>query len=87
VGGIDVVSVTPLHAEIAIEAFRCFGKGRHRAGLNIGDCFSYTLAVALDDELLFKGHDFIYTDVRSALPIVMRAMLPPEGFPPTRSGG
>jgi ribonuclease VapC len=67
VGGFEVVGVTPHHAEIAIDAFRRYGKGRHRAGLNIGDCFSYALAVAMDDKLLFKGDDFIHTDVRSAL--------------------
>ena len=51
--------------EIAIDAFRRYGKGRHRAGLNIGDCFSYALAIAMDQELLFKGDDFIHTDVRA----------------------
>jgi len=64
----DIISVTPQHAEIAIEAFRRFGKGRHRAGLNIGDCFSYALAVASDHPLLFKGDGFIHTDIRLALP-------------------
>lgn len=68
VGGFDVVSVTPRHADIAIEAFRRYGKGRHRAGLNIGDCFSYALAAAMDDVLLFKGDDFIHTDIHPALP-------------------
>lgn len=65
-GAFDMVSVTPQHAEIAIDAFRRYGKGRHRAGLNIGDCFSYALAIAMDHELLFKGDDFILTDVRVA---------------------
>jgi ribonuclease VapC len=67
IGGFEVVSVTPRHAEIATDAFRRYGKGRHQAGLNIGDCFSYALAVAMDDALLFKGHDFIHTDIRPAL--------------------
>jgi ribonuclease VapC len=66
--GTEIVAVTPAQAEIAIEAFRRFGRGRHRAGLNIGDCFSYALAVASDDSLLFKGDDFIHTDIRPALP-------------------
>lgn len=66
--GIEVVAVTPRHAEIAVDAFRRFGKGRHRAGLNIGDCFSYALAVATDYPLLFKGDDFVHTDLRQALP-------------------
>ena len=67
-GGFDVVSVTPQQATIAIDAFRRYGSGRHRAGLNIGDCFSYALAVATDHPLLFKGNDFIHTDLRPALP-------------------
>jgi ribonuclease VapC len=65
--GADVVSVTAQHAELAIEAFRRFGKGRHPAGLNIGDCFAYALAKATDQPLLFKGADFAKTDVRPAL--------------------
>ena len=60
--------MTPQQAEIAIGAFRRFGRGRHRAALNIGDCFSYALAVAADDVLLFKGDDFAHTDIRPALP-------------------
>jgi ribonuclease VapC len=67
-GGFDIVSVTSRQAEIAIDAFRRFGKGRHQAGLNIGDCFSYALAVATDHPLLFKGDDFSRTDIRQALP-------------------
>jgi ribonuclease VapC len=66
-GGFDIVSVTSQQASIAIEAFRRFGGGRHRAALNIGDCFSYALAIATDHSLLFKGDDFIHTDIRSAL--------------------
>jgi len=67
-GGFEVVSVTPHHADLAIEAFRRYGKGRHPAGLNIGDCFSYALAMATDHPLLFKGSDFAKTDVRAAMP-------------------
>jgi ribonuclease VapC len=66
-GDFEVVSVTPQQATIAIEAFRRYGKGRHPAGLNIGDCFSYALAVATGHPLLFKGSDFGHTDIRSAL--------------------
>ncbi len=62
-GGFEIVAVTPRHAEIAIEAFRRFGKGRHPAGLNIGDCFSYALARATGLPLLFKGEDFARTDI------------------------
>ncbi len=53
--------------EIAVDAFRRFGKGRHPAGLNFGDCFSYVLAKATGEPLLFKGDDFIHTDVTAAL--------------------
>ena len=66
-GGFEVVSVTPHHADLAIEAFRRYGKGRHPAGLNIGDCFSYALAMASEQPLLFKGSDFAKTDVRAAM--------------------
>src|ERR1700736_2572744 len=66
-GGFEVVSVTPQQAEIAVGAFRRFGRGRHRARLNIGDCFSYALAVATDHALLFKGDDFGHTDIRAAV--------------------
>jgi ribonuclease VapC len=72
-GGFDIVSVTLQQAEIAVEAFRRFGRGRHRAALNIGDCFAYALAGATDHTLLFKGDDFIHTDIRSALPATPEA--------------
>ncbi len=52
----------------ALEGWRRYGKGRHRAGLNLGDCFSYGLAKALNAPLLFKGDDFGATDVLAALP-------------------
>jgi ribonuclease VapC len=67
----EVVSVTPQQTEIAIDAFRRIGKGRHAAGLNIGDCFSYALAMATGHPLLFKGNDFLHTDVRPTLPAEM----------------
>ncbi len=50
-------------AQLARDAFRKYGKGRHAAGLNFGDCFSYALATALDEPLLFKGEDFSKTDI------------------------
>jgi ribonuclease VapC len=58
-----VESVTPRQAEIARQAYRDFGKGRHKAGLDFGDCFSYALAKEMDEPLLFKGSDFAHTDV------------------------
>jgi ribonuclease VapC len=66
--GTEVVAVTPQQAMIAIDAFRAYGKGRHKAGLNIGDCFSYALASATGHTLLFKGNDFVHTDILAALP-------------------
>ncbi len=65
--GIEIIAVTPQQAMIAIDAFRGYGKGRHPAGLNIGDCFSYALASATGHPLLFKGNDFAQTDIRAAL--------------------
>ena len=59
--------VTARHAEVAREAWRRFGKGRHRAALNLGDCFSYALASTMDAPLLFKGDEFARTDVKAAL--------------------
>jgi ribonuclease VapC len=63
---ITVETVTLRQAEIARQAYRDFGKGRHKAGLNFGDCFSYALAKEMDEPLLFKGTDFRYTDVEIA---------------------
>lgn len=58
--------VTARQAEIARQAYRDFGKGRHKAGLNLGDCFAYALAKEVDEPLLFKGDDFGHTDVEPA---------------------
>ena len=63
---ITIEPVTARQAEIARYAYRDFGKGRHKAGLNFGDCFAYALAKDLDEPLLFKGIDFSHTDVQSA---------------------
>ena len=62
---IAVEAVTPRQAEIARAAYRDFGKGRHKAGLNFGDCFAYALAKEMDEPLLFKGTDFARTDVEA----------------------
>jgi ribonuclease VapC len=67
-GAYEIVAATPDLAAVAIEAFRRFGKGRHPARLNIGDCFSYALAKATGYPLLYKGNDFALTDIPSALP-------------------
>jgi ribonuclease VapC len=52
---------------LARQAFLDFGKGRHPAGLNFGDCFSYALAKITGEPLLFKGEDFKQTDITPAL--------------------
>jgi len=67
VAAIELVNVTSEQVHIAIDAFRRFGKGRHRAALNIGDCFAYVLASATGHPRLFKGDDFIHTDIRPAV--------------------
>ena len=64
---VEIVSVSVEQAEIARAAYRRFGKGRHAARLNLGDTFSYALAMHLNEPLLFKGNDFAQTDVISAL--------------------
>ncbi|MGA2952724.1 MAG: type II toxin-antitoxin system VapC family toxin [Caulobacteraceae bacterium] len=66
-GGFEVAAVNARQADLAIEAFRRFGKGRHKAGLNIGDCFAYALAKWVEEPLLFKGDDFGQTDIVPAL--------------------
>lgn len=65
---ISIEPVTVEQALLAREAFSDYGKGRHPAGLNFGDCFSYALAKATGEPLLFKGEDFRQTDVIPALP-------------------
>ncbi|KKN79514.1 hypothetical protein LCGC14_0339730 [marine sediment metagenome] len=66
--GIDVVPFDSTHIELAIEAYRRFGRGSGSpARLNFGDCFSYALARSLDAPLLFKGDDFFHTDIEPAL--------------------
>ena len=65
---IEIVAVTAEQAYAAAEARRVYGKGRHRADLNYGDSFTYALAKSLDEPLLFKGNDFIHTDVQRAAP-------------------
>ena len=65
--GAEIVPVDVSQANLAIAAFRAYGKGRHPAGLNIGDCFSFALAKALGEPLLFKGNDFSLTDLSPAL--------------------
>ena len=65
--GARIVPVSRAHALLVNRAFLAFGKGRHKAALNYGDCFSYALAKSLDAPLLFKGDDFRHTDVRAVV--------------------
>jgi len=61
-----IVSITGEDAELALSAFDRFGRGRHRAALNMGDCFAYACAKSRNVPLLFKGDDFVHTDIASA---------------------
>jgi ribonuclease VapC len=61
---IEIAAIDEALGRAAVEAFDRFGKGRHPAGLNFGDCFAYALAKSLDAPLLFKGDDFGRTDVK-----------------------
>lgn len=61
-----IQAVTETQAQIARHAYRDFGKGRNKAGLNFGDCFAYALAKEMDEPLLFKGTEFKHTDIEAA---------------------
>ena len=63
---VEVVPFETNHLHWALHGWRHYGRGRHKAALNLGDCFSYGLAKALAAPLLFKGEDFQYTDVQVA---------------------
>lgn len=65
--GSKVVEVSVEQIELARTAWRTYGKGRHPAGLNYGDCFSYALARHRAEPLLYKGDDFSQTDIDSVL--------------------
>jgi ribonuclease VapC len=65
--GVVIEPVTVEQAYLARQAFHDFGRGRHEAGLNFGDCFAYALAKSTGEPLLFKGDDFRNTDVLPAL--------------------
>jgi ribonuclease VapC len=64
------VTIEPVdtdQVDIGRRAYRTYGRGRHTAGLNYGDCFAYALAIATGEPLLFKGEDFSRTDVPIAI--------------------
>jgi ribonuclease VapC len=75
---IEVVAVDQVQAEIARIAWRRFGKGRHPAGLNYGDCFAYALAKSRRLPLLFQGDDFARTDI-DAVPLLGATSEPETG--------
>jgi ribonuclease VapC len=62
----ELVPVDVEQARLARRAFSRFGRGRHPAGLNYGDCFAYALAAARGEPLLYKGNDFALTDIARA---------------------
>ena len=64
--GVETVPVDDAQVRAAFEGFRQFGKGRHPAKLNFGDCFAYALAKTYGEPLLFKGNDFRETDITPA---------------------
>lgn len=63
---VSVLDITEPTAALSLQAFKKFGNGRHRASLNMGDCFSYACAQQHSLSLLFKGDDFNHTDIRIA---------------------
>ena len=65
--GAQIATCDVAQVRAAIAAWRRFGKGRHPAALNLGDCFSYALARVTGEPLLYKGKDFSQTDVQAAL--------------------
>jgi ribonuclease VapC len=65
--GIELIPFTPEHAALAREARRIYGRGRHPARLNFGDCTAYGVAKGEGEALLFKGDDFAQTDIEPAL--------------------
>lgn len=66
-GGIDVVPFLEEHTACALDAYLRYGKGRHKAALNFGDCLAYATAYVAQQPLLFVGEDFVKTDIEQAL--------------------
>ncbi|MDX3974441.1 type II toxin-antitoxin system VapC family toxin [Shinella sp.] len=62
---IEVIAISPAATAAAVEAYQRYGKGRHPAGLNFGDCFAYACARQLAVPLLYKGDDFSQTDIEA----------------------
>ena len=66
---VEFIAFTREHADAAVEAWKRFGKGKHPARLNLGDCMSYATAKLANEPLLFVGDDFAKTDIQSALSV------------------
>lgn len=64
--GVVVVPFSEAEWRIALTAYERYGRGRHKAALNFGDCLAYATAAAAGDTLLYVGQDFARTDIRSA---------------------
>ena len=64
---IEIIALNGDQVELALTAWRKYGKGNHPAGLNIGDCCAYALAKYSGEPLLFKGKDFSQTDIRPVI--------------------
>ena len=64
--GVTIVPFDTTHMTAAVDAFERFGRGRHKAGLNFGDCLAYATAATARDALLFVGQDFVRTDIKRA---------------------
>lgn len=67
--GIEVIPFTEQHSRVALDGFKKFGKGQNSAGLNYGDCISYSLAKTAKAPLLFVGDNFSKTDLTAAIPV------------------
>jgi ribonuclease VapC len=65
--GVVITPIDEAQMHLADHARQAYGKGRHPAKLNLGDCFAYALAKAMREPLLFKGGDFAHTDIVPAL--------------------
>ena len=65
---LEITTFSGLHIELAFDAFNRYGRGRHPAKLNFGDCMAYAVAKLANAPLLYKGADFALTDIRPAIP-------------------
>lgn len=74
----EIVPVDARMAQLAFAAWLRFGKGRHPAALNFGDCFSYALAKLRDEPLLFKGDDFSKTDLMTGMDLAIKTAPQPK---------